>query len=129
MSVVMQCLKNSNEPLENNLMITFIAHLQVRPENALALETLLSHVTDMTKANEPGVLHYSFGKCVDVPSDVEFQTYVVVEVYKDAAAQAAHMATEWVKESLPKSAELIECKPDIKQYVSAGCEPVTNRAF
>jgi hypothetical protein len=34
------------------------------------------------------------------------------------------MQTSWVRESLPKSAKLIEGFPDIKQYVSPGTRPV-----
>ena len=40
------------------------------------------------------------------------------------AAQASHMATEWVKESLPVSMRLVTGKFDIKQYVTPGQEPV-----
>ena len=103
-------------------MITFIAHLRVKPENAAAFEALMTYVRDMTLEHEPGVAYYAWSKGVDEPD-----TYLVVEVYQDVAAQAAHMATEWVKESLPKSALLIEGRPDIKQYVSPGSEPVLRR--
>lgn len=105
-------------------MITFIAHLRVKPENAAAFETLMTHVAAMTNEHEPGVVYYAFGKSVDEPD-----TYVVVETYRDVASQAAHMATDWVQESLPRSALLIEGKPDIKQYVSPGTEPVRHRTF
>ena len=103
-------------------MITFIAHLRVKPENAAALEALMTHVRTMTLEHEPGVAWYEFSKSVDEPD-----TYVVVEVYQDVAVQAAHMATEWVRESLPKSRRLIEGRPDIKQYVNGGSEPVLIR--
>ena len=84
----------------------------------------MEHVCAMTRENEPGVAYYAYAKGVD-----EADTYVVVEVYRDAAAQAAHMQTPWVTQSLPKSAALIEGKPDIRQYVSPGAEPVTQRMF
>jgi quinol monooxygenase YgiN len=100
-------------------MITFIAHLRVKPQNAAALEALLGYVREETRAHEPGVAWYDFAKSVD-----EADTYVVIEVYRDAAAQAAHMASDWVQESLPKSAALIEGKPHIRQYVSEGSAPV-----
>ena len=79
-------------------MITFIAHLQVPPENAWAFEELMTYVAAMTNEHEPGVAYYAFAKSVD-----EADTYVVVEVYRDQAAHAAHMETEWVRESVPKS--------------------------
>jgi quinol monooxygenase YgiN len=105
-------------------MITFVARLRVRPENAAAFEALMTHVGEMTCAHEPGVAYYAWSKGVDEPD-----TYLVIEVYQDVAAQAAHMATEWVRASLPKSALLIEGKPDIKQYVTPGSDPVTQRVF
>lgn len=100
-------------------MITFIAHLRVSPENAPAFEALMHDVTARTRANEPGVVHYDFAKSAD-----EADTYVVVEVYRDAQVHAAHMASAWVTESLPKSAALIEGRPHIRQYVNGGSTPV-----
>jgi quinol monooxygenase YgiN len=103
-------------------MITFIAHLHVKPDNAAAFETLMNYVTDMTRKHEAGVAYYGFAKSVDEPD-----TYVVVEVYQDPEAQAKHMTTDWVRDSLPKSARLIEGKPGIKQYVTPGSAPVIRR--
>jgi quinol monooxygenase YgiN len=103
-------------------MITFIAHVKVRPENALAYEALMTHVRDITRANEPGVTYYDFGKSADEPD-----IYFVVEVYRDAAAHASHMETPWVKDSIPESRNLVEGKFDIKQYVSPGTQPVVRR--
>jgi quinol monooxygenase YgiN len=105
-------------------MITFIARLRVKPENAAAFEALIDEVGEMTRVHEPGVACYAWSKGVDEP-----ETYLIIEVYRDVAAQASHMATAWVRDSLPKSAALIEGKPDIKQYVTPGAEPVTNRMF
>ncbi len=105
-------------------MITFIAHLKVRAENAAAIEALLAHVAEQTRAHEPGVAWYDFAKSVDEPD-----TYVVIEAYRDVAAQAAHMAQPWVRDSLPKSAALIDGPPHIRQYVSPGAEPVRQRMF
>lgn len=103
-------------------MITFIANLKVPLENAAAFEELMNHVRNMTHEHEPGVAYYEWAKSVDEPD-----TYLVVEVYRDRDVQAAHMATTWVRESLPKSMALIEGKPQIRQYVSDGSEPVVQR--
>jgi quinol monooxygenase YgiN len=103
-------------------MITFIAHMRVRPENAAAYEDLMTYVRDQTLANEPGVAWYSFARSAEVPD-----TWLVVEVYRDAAAHASHMATPWVTESIPKSRALVEGKFDIKQYTSPGVEPAVRR--
>lgn len=105
-------------------MITFIAHLHVKPENAEAFEALLADVGAKSREHEPGIVYYDYARSVD-----EADTYLVIEVYRDAAAQAAHMATDWVRDSLPKSAALIEGKPHIRQYASRGAEPVRTRLF
>jgi quinol monooxygenase YgiN len=103
-------------------MITFIAHLKVRPENGPAFEALMTRVRDMTREHEPGVAYYDFGKSVEEPD-----TYVVIEIYRDAGAHAAHMETHWVTESIPQSRRLVEGKFNIKQYVSPGVEPAVRR--
>jgi quinol monooxygenase YgiN len=100
-------------------MITFIAHMRVSPQNARAYEEIMEYVTANTRAHEPGVLYYGFAKSVKDPD-----TYVVVEVYRDQAAQQAHMQTEWVRTSIPKSSRLYEGRVDIKQYVSPGAQPI-----
>jgi quinol monooxygenase YgiN len=103
-------------------MITFITRLKVKPENGAAFETLMTRVRDTTRQHEPGVVFYDFGKSVDDPD-----IYVVIEVYRDAAAHAAHMKTEWVTESIPESRRLVDGKFDIKQYVSPGVQPATRQ--
>ncbi len=100
-------------------MITMIARLRVPPENAAAYEELMTHVADMTLKNEPGVPYYAWAKSADEPD-----MYVVVEVYEDETVHAAHMASEWVKNSIPVSRRLVEGRFDIKQYVSPGQQPV-----
>jgi len=100
-------------------MITFIANLTVRPENASAFENLMAYVADMSNKNEPGVEYYNFAKSVEDPHQ-----YVVVEVYRDRDACLAHGTTEWVTASIPKYLELIDGLPHIVQYVSPGAEPV-----
>lgn len=100
-------------------MITMIVHLRVRPANTTAYEAMMTHVVDMTRKHEPGVLYYAFSKSVS-----EADTYVVIEVYRDAAAHAAHMASPWVVESIPVSRSLVEGSFDIKQYIDAGQDPV-----
>jgi quinol monooxygenase YgiN len=103
-------------------LITFIVHLPVRPQNAEAFEELMTYVAAMSNEQEPGVVYYAFAKSVD-----DADTYVTVEVYRDQAAVAAHGDTEWVRESVPKSLELIEGMPRIVQYVSPGADPVISR--
>lgn len=103
-------------------MITFICQVKVAPENAAAFEALMTEVRDQTLANEPGVAWYQFARSADVPD-----TYVMVEVYRDAAAHASHMETPWVTGSLPRSVALVEGGFDIRQYVTPGTEPAVRR--
>jgi quinol monooxygenase YgiN len=101
-------------------MITFITHLRVSLENSAAFEALITDMRAKVHENEPDVVYYNLAKSANDPN-----TYVVIEVYRDEAAHAAHMETDWVKSSIPKSTLLIENgKYDIKQYVSPGTEPV-----
>jgi quinol monooxygenase YgiN len=104
-------------------MITFVAHVRVKPENAAAFEALMTEVRAQTRANEPGVAYYDFARSVDDP-----ELFVVVEVYRDTEVHAGHMASPWVRESLPKSAALMSGKPEIRQYVSDGSEPVRGQS-
>ncbi len=104
-------------------MITFITHMRVRAENAPAFEALMAEMCDKVRENEPGVLYYSFAASAKDPD-----TYVVIEVYRDASAHAAHMETPWVTSSIPKSVSLVEDRKfDIRQYVTPGTEPVRRR--
>jgi quinol monooxygenase YgiN len=82
----------------------------------------MSHVTTMTLENEPGVVYYGFAKSVE-----EEDKYVVVEVYRDQAACAAHGDNAWVRESVPKMLELTEGMPQLAQYVSPGADPVVSQ--
>jgi quinol monooxygenase YgiN len=104
-------------------MITFITHLRVKSANAAAFQALMTDMCMMVRKHEPDILYYEFALSAEDP-----EIFVVVEVYRDVKAHTAHMESEWVQSSLPKSARLIEGgKYDIKQYVSPGTEPVRRR--
>ncbi len=103
-------------------MITFIAHVRVKPENVPAYEALMTHVRDSSRANEPGIVYYDFGKSAEEP-----EVYCVIEVYRDAAAHAAHMETPWVRDSIPESRRLVDGGFNIRQYVSPGTAPAVRR--
>ena len=100
-------------------MITMISQMRVLPENAAAWTALMDHVVAMTLGNEAGVPYYAWSKSATVPD-----TYVVIEVYENAEVHAAHMASPWVTEALPKSVSLVDGGFDIRQYVSGGSAPV-----
>ena len=95
-------------------MITYITHLRVNAANAVAFEALMEEVRVKVREKEPDVLYYDFAVSSKDPA-----TYVVVEVYRDEAAHAAHMKADWICSSIPKSALLIENGAyDIKRYES-----------
>lgn len=101
-------------------MITFITHMRVAPENAQAMDAILTEMAAKVRETEPDVAYYSFAKDADDPD-----AYVVIEVYRDAAAFEAHGRTEHIKALLPRSAALVEGgRFDIRQYVSPGVPPV-----
>jgi quinol monooxygenase YgiN len=100
-------------------LITFIANVRVKPDKAEAFEALMTDVRALTHANEPGVAYYEWSKSVTEPN-----LYLVVEVYRDVPSHEIHMASPWVKDSLPISAAMMDGRPDIKQYVNGGSEPV-----
>jgi quinol monooxygenase YgiN len=103
-------------------MITMVARMRVPPENQPAYEALMDRVGEMVRTHEAdGVAYYAWARSVD-----DADTYVVIEVYRDLDAHKAHMASAWVKESLPISMGLIEGKVEIRQYVTPGQEPVTH---
>lgn len=103
-------------------MITMVARMHVPPENAAAYEALMENVAGQVRQHEAdGVPYYAWARSID-----DADTYVVIEVYRDLEAHKAHMASAWVKESLPVSMGLIDGPVDIKQYVTPGQEPVTH---
>jgi quinol monooxygenase YgiN len=93
--------------------------MRVLPENAAAYEQLMDEVRELTLSNEPGVKYYAWARSASEPD-----MSVVVEVYEDEKVHAAHMASEWVVNSIPRSRALVDGGFDIKQYVSPGQEPV-----
>jgi quinol monooxygenase YgiN len=103
-------------------VITFLAHPKVRPENRPAFEAMMTRVRDLTRSYEPGVVYYDFARSAEAPD-----TYLVVEVYRDAEAHAAHMDTAWVRDSIPEARQLVDGAFDIAQYVSPGTAPVARR--
>jgi quinol monooxygenase YgiN len=100
-------------------MITMIAQMRVAAENAAAYEALMDEVAAATRANEPGVVYYAWSRSATEPG-----LYVVIEVYENAEVHAAHMASPWVRDSIPKSIALVDGGFDIRQYVSGDSQPV-----
>lgn len=94
-------------------MLTFIIKLRVKPGQGPAYEALLTRVFRQVRENEPGVIYFDFARSVDDP-----ERYVVVEVYRDAEARAAHSEMPWIRESMPIGAAMIVGHPEIERYIN-----------
>ena len=84
-------------------MITYIAHMRIPPENAVAYEAALADMARKVTAHEPGVIHYALSKSVDDPD-----LYMVIEVYRDEAAFQAHWGSDYIRPSVALTKPLIE---------------------
>jgi quinol monooxygenase YgiN len=94
-------------------MLTYIIKLRVKPGQGPAYEALLSDVFRQVRDREPGVLYFDFARSVHDP-----ERYVVVEVYRDAEARAAHSTMPWIREALSIGSAMIVGAPEIEEYVN-----------
>ena len=74
-------------------MISAIATLKVAPGKNAEFEAIFIELQKKVRGNEPGVLLYQLTRSREDP-----QTYRVLEIYKDAEAQKAHGATDYLRE-------------------------------
>ena len=68
-------------------MVAVIAKVRARPGMADAFEQLVTEVAANVEAVEPGNVFYRAYRTADP------QVFVAIEVYRDKAAQAAHLAS------------------------------------
>jgi quinol monooxygenase YgiN len=83
-------------------MITYVTHMRVRPGKAAAYEALMKELLEVVAVHEPGN-YCAYGHSVNDPD-----LFVVIDVYPDAAAQAAHRLAPYVAPMLARAAELLE---------------------
>jgi quinol monooxygenase YgiN len=94
-------------------VLTFVCQTRVADENSAAFEALLQEMCETVAANEPGCVHYGFGRSQDEPG-----TYVILEVFCDQAAHDAHNQMPYVPALLPKVAALVtDGKFEVRKYV------------
>jgi quinol monooxygenase YgiN len=84
-------------------MITYVTHMRVAAGSAAAFEAAIADMTRQVLAHEPGVIHYALSHSSDDPG-----LYVVIEVYRDEAAFAAHWETDYIRPSLARTRPLVE---------------------
>jgi quinol monooxygenase YgiN len=94
-------------------MITYVTHMRVSAANRAGFEALMQELGEVVAKHEPGN-HFGWGRSVNDPD-----LFVVVDIYPDAAAQAAHHAAPYVAPMLAKAAKLFEGgQYDAKRYES-----------
>ncbi|WP_030195815.1 putative quinol monooxygenase [Streptomyces sp. NRRL S-87] len=88
-------------------MIFIAVRFTVRPEHG---DDWLAIVDDFTRAtrSEPGNLFYDWSRSVDDPNQ-----YTLLEGFADAAAGAAHVASDHFKAGMEVMAGAIATKPEI----------------
>jgi quinol monooxygenase YgiN len=92
-------------------MITYVTHMRVKPGKAPDFQALLEELRVVVAEHEPGNF-FEYGRSVK-----DQDVFVVVDVYPDAAAQAAHHVAPYVAPMLARAAELIEeGKYDAQRY-------------
>lgn len=99
-------------------MITFVAHVPVKPGSEEAFEAAMAEMAANVRVHEPGALFYEFSRSVEDPA-----TYLVIEVYADEEAFKAHWRTDYIRPSVAKTRGLMAGPPQVKQYVSPGVRP------
>ena len=99
-------------------MITFVAHVPVKPGSEEAFEAAMAEMAANVRQHEPGAVFYEFSRSVDDPS-----TYLVIEVYADEEAFKAHWRTAYIRPSIARTSPLMNGAPHVRQYVSPGTRP------
>jgi quinol monooxygenase YgiN len=94
-------------------LITYVTHMRVSPGKAADFEALLQELRTKVALHEPGNYCY-YGRSVN-----DADVFVVVDVYPDAAAQAAHRATDYVAAMMERAVVLVQdAKFDVQRYES-----------
>jgi quinol monooxygenase YgiN len=92
-------------------MLTVIAKLKVKPDQAETFEAegkkLIAHV----KANEPGTLSYVLHR-----STADATTYLFYEVYEDQAAFALHGGSPAMQAFFGAMKGVLDGRPELEMY-------------
>jgi quinol monooxygenase YgiN len=97
-------------------VIFIVVKFTVRPAHA---ESWMEHVGPFTTATrqEPGNLWFEWSRNVESPNQ-----YVLLEAFRDAAAGAAHVASDHFKAAVAEQPALLAKVPDIVNVEVAGTE-------
>jgi quinol monooxygenase YgiN len=96
-------------------MIIFTGQMRVPEEKAAAFEAAIDAFSETVREKEPGVIFYGGGWSAEEPG-----TYLMVEIYRDEAAIAAHAAAEHFQVAMREIPAFCEGEPVVRRFDSRG---------
>src|SRR5262245_42773224 len=96
----------------SNTLTGVVVRLRVKPGKEDAHDALVAELTARAKDTEPGTLAYVFFHDRADPSEL-----VVIEIYRDAAAQAAHKDGPTIKAMLPRIADCVDLAATKRTFI------------
>ena len=97
-------------------MTTLLSTLTAKPGQGAALEQILREMVQHT-ARETGAVCYDLLR----PEDGRPDTLVVYERYRDAAAKAAHLGSDYLAAALRRAAPLLAAPPQLENLTPLAC--------
>ena len=94
-------------------MLAVIAKLNVAEGKEAEFESIMLGLAEEVRANEPG--NHLYQLCKDADG-----SYIVMELYEDEAALAAHGASDHFKAAGPKFAGVMGGRPEIQRLEVVG---------
>jgi quinol monooxygenase YgiN len=92
-------------------MLTVIAKLKVKPDQAETFEAESKKMIAHVKANEPGTLSYVLHR-----STADATTYLFYEVYEDQAAFALHGGSPAMQAFFGAMKGVLDGRPELEMY-------------
>ena len=92
-------------------MLTVIAKIKIKPDQASAFEAEARKMTAHVRANEPGTLTYVCHRGAADPT-----VYLFYEVYRDQAAFAAHGGSPAMQSFFGAIRGIVDGRPEIDMY-------------
>jgi quinol monooxygenase YgiN len=93
------------------MAIGIVATIKIQPGKNAELESVAKELMAAVRKNEPGNKLYQFLK-----SKTDENTYVVMEMYEDAAAVEAHRNSDHFKTIGPKMGPAMAGRPDVQLF-------------
>ncbi|HVZ68629.1 MAG TPA: putative quinol monooxygenase [Rhizomicrobium sp.] len=93
------------------MAIGIVATIKIQPGKNAELESVAKELMAAVRKNEPGNKLYQFFK-----SKTDENTYVVMEMYDDAAAVEAHRNSDHFKTLGPKMGPAMAGRPDVQLF-------------